>query len=565
MNKMLKSVLLITTTLITYISSILAQNPDSTYRIDSISIQKDSVKSINKRVSDSLVYKLKIEELTKKGTPLISASIIASQDLASAGLFSEALEILLESDSVQETPVTIPSVNTSSENPKKDKKRTKWHIYASADYNQIIDTTPDEKKALDTLIGSDLKTSPWSEYVKAGLDYTPVNSFITGFSPDIYISDQKSYAQIKSRAEALKGIISLEGTLNAEHIYDEAIKNDMADFLLKGELTSAPHHLPYTVSLPLTFEICRYKTNTTNQFSYEEYVAEPTIEWTNDDLTWSINATGESGYRNSALKNTGNNSTGIDSIDINNSDLLYTVPTITVDYWRTSFSAELSSWVRFERYPGLSDPNEHDNFETDLNIDYKPFSRVECRLDGSYGFERQYSQSSVEMLGKSAQITTDSLYNFDRKYVYKQKNYMLQGSYYTANPLIKISFNDAAAFGIRYQREQRMYPPLYSIGNDSLANPLYIWESYHRDIPAIGFLLNNKWFDGEVWINRETDTYDNYKSPTGGPLYTYSNSQVWGITLRAEIQVNKAFSVDCSIDYQNRSYEDFSVGMTGRF
>ncbi|MDD5675766.1 MAG: hypothetical protein PHC61_16470 [Chitinivibrionales bacterium] len=538
---------------------------DTTARSDSAAVPVETaVQHVPAGTVDSLLYSIRREELQKQKISAAAAVwIAAAQELAASGLFSDALDLLSAADSAKsggtsqaEAPV-LPAAGISQ------KEKKPWSVYSSVDYNRIIDTTSDQQHTLDSLsqIGQ-APLSPYSAFVKASYDWRRDGGFVRALTPSVYVSDRQTYLQLEAAAQAFNKIALFDATLQAARLYENGFGDDAVDGALKAEATTRPLKNPLALMLPLSVELNRYRQTTSTYFSFAEYKATPALEWSDDDLVWTAGLSAEAGYRNSQFDNGYlSDSIAADSLNENNADRFYAAPLLSIDYAAGGFFLELLGSGRFEKYPFLTDPYLHQDFQLEGILTCKPMPKFEASADITAGYEREFNQKSLEVWDAAAPATDSTA----RGTLYREKNYRLAGRYVTADPCLKYFTNDYLAVGVRYNWEWRDYPPLYAAGGDSLAAPAYIWESYHQDIPAVGIILNRPDYDGEFWLTYQIEKYKNYKDPSGGRLYPYPDSKAWGFSLRAQWQILDWLNVDLGADYQDKQYVSASLGLRGKF
>jgi hypothetical protein len=348
-----------------------AENPIPADSMKLDSVKTPSIIRVNNR--DSLVYFIRLEEIkTRRLAPEAEIPLTTAQELAAAGLYRDALDLLTEADTMRAGGAAPFPVKTGTPQAGPS-PLPHWSTYTSVDYNDVIDTTAQEKQAIDSLARTGQDISPLSAYVEARNSIEFRNCFVHKLIPEIYVSDRKTYLQLGAQADAFNKIMLLEGSLQAAGLYDTGLaasqfSNENADALFKAEITTLPLRQPLVLSVPLSAEISRYRTQSATYFSFNEYKTAPLLSWSDDDLTWNVSLSGECGYRD-ALQDSSAlvDSLKADTLNQNNTDLFYTAPFLGITYSTLSFSLELDASGRIEKYPYFTDPDLHREFETELH------------------------------------------------------------------------------------------------------------------------------------------------------------------------------------------------------
>lgn len=234
---------------------------------------------------DSLNYLLLREKIVSKY--LTKEVLLTSDELANAGLYKEAIELLTEFEK-KETEKYKP--NLSSKNITFTKK-TKFRVSSGIDYYHLedIDTavmTPEELKEYKRLT-----ETPLSIWQRTSSNFTFLfdSNFITSFSPELYNSQRKSFISLNTDLSLPYNIyIKPEITLQKWHYTDSSFEftkplpSDMIGGILKiGQEKKYNEKTKY--SIPFTLNIENYRYDSPGYESYVEYRLSPSLDlWANN-------------------------------------------------------------------------------------------------------------------------------------------------------------------------------------------------------------------------------------------------------------------------------------------
>ncbi|MCX7726204.1 MAG: hypothetical protein N2053_05085 [Chitinispirillaceae bacterium] len=357
--------------------------------------------------SDSLNYFLLRENIVSKYS--LSEVILTADELAKAGLYREAIELLIEFEKPKDDTkkLYIPSKS----NP--FSKKTKLRVSTGIDYYHLedIDTsamTPEEWKDYKRLT-----ETPMSIWQRTTLSVSFDSNFITHFSPEVYNSQRKSLIAMNTEFSLPYSIIiKPEIRLQKWHLNEssfEPIKPLPSDMI--GGIFQINKDKTYTentkYSIPFTFNIENYRYDSPGYESYIEFRISPSLDLNIKYLNLQTRLFSDFQYEN------------------------YLKPeSDTLDVFRTQFLLE--GLINKKKYKGnihiracrdyytkAFNPNIIDRFESSLKIENINIRKIKYGIRLKYLYEREkYRKNGNSITIRGTELTTKPFVEY---YIFRKR------------------------------------------------------------------------------------------------------------------------------------------------
>lgn len=504
--------------------------------------------------------------LIAKGYAVTDAVMMAADELAAEGLYTDAQSLLkdLTRKTIPPADTPRPKDQTITPVPELPRQPPTWKISGAADYAHFEDVavilTPEAQDSLNRL-----KEEPFTVSSKAQLSVQPSMRCIKAIDPSVSVSNQKATIECQARGaipvigeieagvKAEKRIANIGGTIMGgdEKTVFLGGKKDSLD-MGGGRITVTPgvqrDAKRFAWKTPLTFETLHYRNGRGGYYSYNHFRSIPEISFSSDDMrkNASLRLLGE--YKDYFSSPAGG-LTRADSFDI-----VRIGPECTGDIWGSRTSASATLGLLYERYLHRGVPFEMRTIEAESQIRAKVTDRIEALVQARFeGRDERdkglfaYKKDSIIVINfMGIRRTKDTIVIRSTEASFSVKGYELD-----LTPGLRLSVA-SFAFEARCPLSVRSYSVIDSLESFRLVAPLFIIESRKAMEPELGIDVSGGRASvraSGAWTAEEIPTRD---------YYTQLSSHGWKARLDCTARLFRGMFVYAQAEYHYRKYTPFT-------
>jgi hypothetical protein len=514
--------------------------------------------------ADSTAYYNARNLLIVKGYAATDAVIMAADELAAEGLFTDAKALL--NDLSGKAPPDTPRLMDKSSGPvsKQPRQPLMWKISTAADYAHIEDVavilTPEAQDSLNRL-----KEEPFTVSSKAQLSIQPSMRCIKAIDPSIAVSNQKATAECLVRG-AIPVIGEIEAGVKAEkriaNISSRIMGGDEKTVFLGGKKDSLDMGggritvIPgvqrdaglVAWKTPLTVETIRYRNGRGGYYSYNNFRSIPEISFSSNDMrkNTSIRLLGE--YKDYFTSRSGG-LTRADSFDI-----LRIGPECTGDIWGSRTSASATLGFLYERYLHRAVPYEMRTLEAETQVRTKLAKGVEAQVQARYEGRNErdkglfaYKKDSLYIINfMGIRDTIDTVLIRSAEASFSLSGYEINLTPGLRWPVTPFTFEARCPLSIR------SFSVIESLDSNRLVAPLFIIESRRAMEPELGIDFSNDRASiraSGAWTAEEIPARE---------YYTQLSSRGWKTRLDCTGRVFHGTFAYAQVEYHFRKYAPYT-------